>query len=103
MAPEGTATAHVIALARLSSYHEGMTTWKLADAKNRFSEVVERALAEGPQMVSRRGVAAVVVVSAEQFNRTRARRGSFKDYLRSAPLAGLNLKRSPSRGREVTL
>lgn len=80
-----------------------MKTWKLADAKNRFSEVVERALAEGPQMVSRRGIDTVVVVSAAQFNRARARRRSFKDYLRSAPLAGLNLKRTPSRGREVAL
>ncbi len=80
-----------------------MKTWKLADAKNRFSEVVEKALEEGPQMVSRRGVATVVVVSAAEFNRTRARRRSFKDYLRSAPLAGLNLKRSSSRGREAAL
>ncbi|MBP8132561.1 MAG: type II toxin-antitoxin system prevent-host-death family antitoxin [Candidatus Hydrogenedentes bacterium] len=30
-------------------------TWQLQDAKNRFSEVVEKAVAEGPQHVTRRG------------------------------------------------
>ncbi len=77
--------------------------WKLADAKNRFSEVVEKALEEGPQMVSRRGAPAVVVVSAAQFSKIDARRRSFKDYLRSAPLSGLKLTRPHSRRREVAL
>ena len=35
--------------------------WQLADAKNRFSEVVNRALAEGPQFIHRRKESVVVV------------------------------------------
>jgi len=39
--------------------------WKLADAKNKFSEVVRRALAEGPQRVTRRNDAVVILSEAE--------------------------------------
>jgi antitoxin Phd len=44
-----------------------MDTWKLQDAKARFSEVVERALASGPQVVTRHGANAVVVISYDEF------------------------------------
>lgn len=39
--------------------------WKLEDAKARFSEVVQLALSEGPQRVTRRGRPAVLVVADE--------------------------------------
>src|SRR3546814_5211980 len=45
------------------------SAWKLEDAKARFSEVVRRARSDGPQRVSVRGKDAVVVVSAEEFER----------------------------------
>ncbi len=45
-----------------------MSDWKLHDAKNRFSELVDAALIKGPQRVSRRGRAAVVIVAADQFD-----------------------------------
>ena len=41
--------------------------WPLQDAKNRFSEVVKRAMSEGPQTVTLRGKRAAVVLSAEEF------------------------------------
>ena len=41
-------------------------TWNLAEAKNRLSEVVNLALAEGPQTITRRRDA-VVVISAERY------------------------------------
>ncbi len=41
--------------------------WQLQEAKARFSEVVNKALTEGPQRVTRRGESAVVVVSEEEF------------------------------------
>ena len=46
-------------------------SWALADAKNRFSELFDRALREGPQIVSRRGKEEVVVVAAAEFARLR--------------------------------
>ena len=47
-------------------------TWKLQDAKARFSEVVRRAQAEGPQRVTVHGKAAVVIVSAEKYAKSQA-------------------------------
>lgn len=43
--------------------------WTLQDAKNRFSAVVEAARRGEPQHVTRRGVDAVVVLSAEEYQR----------------------------------
>ena len=46
-------------------------SWSLQDAKNKFSAVVDAALAGEPQLVTRHGKPAVVVVSAETFERLR--------------------------------
>ena len=59
--------------------------WPLQDAKNRFSEVVKRALAEGPQTVTLRGRRAAVVVAAEDFDRLAAAEESIVDALLSGP------------------
>lgn len=63
--------------------------WTLQDAKNRFSAVVDAALAGQPQEVSRRGKPAVVVLSAAEYARMRAaagdRRGSFVAHLLDFP------------------
>jgi antitoxin Phd len=63
--------------------------WTLQDAKNRFSAVVEAALAGQPQEVSRRGKPAVVVISAKEFARLNAaaakERGSFLEHLMAFP------------------
>lgn len=47
----------------------GNDTWQLQEAKNRFSEVVKKALAEGPQIVTRHGEEIVVIVSKAEYNR----------------------------------
>jgi prevent-host-death family protein len=54
--------------------------WRLADAKNRFSELVTRALAEGPQRVGRRDDA-VVVVAERDYEKLTGKRPGFKDFL----------------------
>ena len=48
-----------------------MNVWPLQDAKNRFSAVVDAALAGTPQRVTRRGKPAVVVVSVDDYERLR--------------------------------
>ena len=69
--------------------------WKLADAKNKFSKVVDMALEEGPQKVTRRDKA-VVVVAFKDFERLSGKKPGFKDYLMKAPsLKGISLKRDP--------
>lgn len=79
-------------------------TWKLADAKNRFSEVVRKALSEGPQRVSRRGDAVVVISETEYQQLTGQQRG-FRDYLLDAgpSLEGVDLTRDPSPTRDHSL
>lgn len=79
-----------------------MDTWKLQDAKARFSEVVERAVNDGPQLVTRHGKKAVVVVSYDQFAREDASE-DFKSFLTSVPLAELELDRPRRLPRKTSL
>lgn len=44
-------------------------TWQVQDAKARFSEFLEASLTEGPQIVTKRGVEAAVLVPIEQWRR----------------------------------
>jgi prevent-host-death family protein len=82
---------------------EGDVAWQLQEAKQRFSEVVRRALTEGPQWVTRHGRRVVVVVAAEDFEAT-GRGASFKDFLLTAPdLEGLEIDRSSEPAPEVSL
>jgi prevent-host-death family protein len=62
-------------------------TWQVQDAKQRFSELVQRALDEGPQLVTRRGKVAVVVLAADEYQHLTGGRSQldFKAYLASAP------------------
>lgn len=77
--------------------------WQLQEAKQRFSEVVRRALSNGPQVVTRHGRAAVVVVAAAEFGKLR-RHAGFKDFLRTGPdLSRLDVRRDRRPARRVTL
>ena len=78
-------------------------TWNLADAKNRLSQVVNLALSKGPQTITRRKDA-VVVISAAEYEELVGKRQSFKDFLMSGPsFEGLNLERDKSPMRDVEL
>lgn len=80
-----------------------MQEWNLADAKNRFSELVNLALTEGPQKVRRRKDQ-VVVLAFSEYERLRGTSPSFKKYLMEGPdLSELSLERDPSASREVKL
>jgi len=77
--------------------------WQLADAKNRFSELVSQALRVGPQRVRRRNET-VVVISAEEYEQLKGQRVSFKQYLLAGEsLEGVDLTRDPSPMRDVSL
>ena len=69
-----------------------MTQWALQDAKNRFSAVVDAALNGEPQMVTRRGAPAVVVVAVEDYERLRradaANAPTFVEHLLAIPKDG---------------
>ena len=63
-----------------------MTTWTLEKAKNQLSEVVRRALAHEPQLVTRGRHDAVVVLAKEDYERLVAPSG-IVDFLRNSPAA----------------
>jgi prevent-host-death family protein len=83
--------------------------WQLQQAKNRFSEVVERAIKEGPQTVTKHGKDAVVIVAADEFQRASAagkgQSQSLAEFLLHSPLRGtrLRIRRSRDTGRRVKL
>lgn len=79
-----------------------MDSWKLQDAKARFSEVVERALHDGPQIVTRHGENAVVVVAYRDFVGAEPTL-DFKEFLMSIPRLGFEIKPSRRRPRRTEL
>ncbi len=83
----------------------GQATWAVAEAKARFSEVINRALADGPQTITRKGQKAVVVVSAEEWQRKTKRKGNLAEFFAASPLRGsdLTVKRSKDGRREIEL
>ncbi len=81
--------------------------WQLQDAKNRFSELVQRARKDGPQTVTLRGERAAVVLSAEAFDALTANRRSLVDHLLEGPawpddlVEAVNARaKTPSRNAE---
>ena len=80
-------------------------TWAVAEAKARFSEVIDRALVDGPQTITRKGQKAVVVVSAEEWQRKTKRKGNLAEFFAASPLHGsdLKIKRSKDGPREIEL
>lgn len=78
--------------------------WQLQAAKQHFSELVERARREGPQVVTKHGKEAVVVVSAEDYRQLRGGGPSFLEFIQSGPdFDALDLNRVEDRGRDVEL
>lgn len=81
--------------------------WTLQDAKNRFSAVVDAALAGAPQYVTRRGRPAVVVVAIDEFDRllseARRERVPFAAHLMSLPSEGMTAsnRKSQAKPRDI--
>ena len=78
--------------------------WRLAEAKNRFSEVVNRALSEGPQRVSRRGDT-IIILSKKDYDRLVGKQQSFRDFLlnHTPILNDLDISRDKSPMRDIEL
>jgi hypothetical protein len=77
--------------------------WQFADAKNRLSEVVTKALKNNPQRIRRRD-GAVIIVDEKEYQRLKGKRRTFKDFLLNGPdMSGLDLTRDKSPMRDVEL
>ncbi len=79
--------------------------WQLQDAKSKFSEVIDRALANGVQVVTRRGKKTVVVMPFDEYERLTKRSGNLAQYLLDSPLAGsgLEIGRDKSLPRKIEM
>jgi prevent-host-death family protein len=77
-------------------------TWQLGEAKHKLSRVVEDALNDGPQVITRRGVEVAVVLSYAEYQRMLASRQRLSDFFRGSSLAGvdLDLTRDTSDARD---
>lgn len=80
-----------------------MHTWQLQEAKSRFSEMVERTLSEGPQMVTRRGQEVVVVMSALDYHRMSGVPSLLKTLLGAPRGEPLEIERIREPIRDLTL
>jgi prevent-host-death family protein len=77
-------------------------TWQVQTAKQRFSELVERAVTEGPQVVTKHGRETVVVLEIGVYRRLLGVPMDFKEFLLSAPdFSLLDLERAKDLPRDV--
>jgi prevent-host-death family protein len=80
-------------------------TWTVDEAEAKFSQIIEEAETHGPQTVTRDGRSAVVVVSAEEWERKTKPKGTLADFLAASPLrdSGIDLTRIKDEPRDIDL
>lgn len=77
--------------------------WQLQEAKNKLSEVIDRASKSGPQEITKHGKKTAVILSMHDYQRLKRRKGTFADFLRRSPLSSIDLGRNRDKSREVYL
>ena len=79
--------------------------WQLQDAKSKFSEMVEKTIREGTQIVTKRGKKTVVVMPYDEYEKLIHPGSSLADFLLSYPFGGseIPLDRDKSVGRDVEI
>ena len=81
------------------------TNWTVAEAKAKFSELIEMARSHGPQRITKNGRMAAIVVSPEEWQRKTERVGTLADFFAASPLrnSGLKIPRSKQFPRPIKL
>jgi len=79
--------------------------WTVAEAKAKFSEVLDKAESDGPQTITRNGRTTAIIVGAKEWERRTRRKGTLADFFAASPLRGLGaqIKRPRGRVRKVEL
>lgn len=79
--------------------------WQLQEAKSKFSEMIEQALANGAQIVTRRGKKTVVIVPFDEYQRLTKQTDSLAQFLLASPLSesGLTIGRDKSTSRSIEI
>ncbi len=79
--------------------------WQLQDAKNKFSNLVDKAQHNGPQVVTKHGKDAVVVLSIDEYKKLIKPKTNLVEFFQTSPLAkeDLGLTRSKETPRDIEL
>ena len=81
-----------------------MQTWQIQKAKSHFSEVIDQAMTEGAQLVTRRGNEVAVILSVKEYEQITSKSNNLIATLLNAPKgAELEIVRSDEPIRELTL
>jgi prevent-host-death family protein len=80
-------------------------SWTVANAKARFSELIDKARSDGPQTLTRNGRPTAVLVSIEEWERKTARKGTLSEFFQNSPLrdSGIDLVRLDHPPRKIDL
>lgn len=68
------------------------SVWEIQKAKNKLSEVIDRALEQGPQIITRHGVEAVIVLSYQEYRKLVSSQSRLSDFFQESPLVGVDLE-----------
>jgi len=79
--------------------------WQLQEAKNRFSNLVDKARHDGPQIVTKHGKESVVIVAIEDYKKMSTPKSDLLSFFQSSPLVGLEIDLSRDKGfsRDIEL
>lgn len=79
--------------------------WQLQDAKNKLSEVINEAIAHGPQIITRRGKETAVILSVDEYRHMAQPKTGLVKFMQQSPLRGvkLDLTRNTDPGRDTAL
>ena len=79
--------------------------WQLQEAKNKFSNLVDRARHDGPQVVTKHGRESVVIISIEDYQKLNRPASDLISFFKQSPLSGINLDltRNKSDSRDIEL
>jgi prevent-host-death family protein len=90
-------------LTRMTDLRKCDGSWSVAEAKARFSQLVEQAQSKGPQTITKHGVVTAVLVSAQEWNRKTKRTGNLAAFFANSPLrnSGMKIARKKDRSRKV--
>jgi antitoxin Phd len=79
--------------------------WQLQEAKNKFSNLVDKAHHDGPQIVTKHGKESVVILAIEDYQKLNRPKSDLVSFFKKSPLSGINLEiardKSPSRDIEL--
>jgi antitoxin Phd len=79
--------------------------WQVQDAKSKFSELVDQALANGVQIITRRGKKTAALLPYDDYVQLTKQQGNLAEFLLASPLSGakVNVKRDKSLPRIIDL